>query len=127
MQTLKTPLEIEIGIWCMDNCPTIKLESDNKWLTVYYEDLLIFPYKTLEFICSRIGVDFTDLLKSSMELRKPSETDFENDLVNDPIEQLSKWQDSVEKDQLKNIDKIFTYFDLRIYTTKSPFPSHYKN
>ena len=41
INSLKTRLEQQIAIWCIDNIEIVNHKDNDKWLTIYYEDFML--------------------------------------------------------------------------------------
>jgi hypothetical protein len=117
-------LEIQIINWCINNCYTINKLKDLKIKVIYYSDLLINPKKEISDILNSINSSLITNENMSIEenFRLPSFTTDENYFKKDPIEQLNKNINKLDKGTKDRIQSIFDHFDFKLYTAYSPLP-----
>jgi hypothetical protein len=120
INSLKSLLEKQVALWCVNNMDIINHPwNGKKWITVYYEKMLIDPEKKLKRISRELNIK---LKIDENILRKPSRTDFFNEFQANASEQLSKWQHDLSSNDLKKIQDIFDHFGLKSYTARDPLP-----
>jgi hypothetical protein len=117
-------LEERIVTWCLNNVSTMsKINTIDKIIIVYYEDLVINPQKEITRILMSLGFyDDIHLRVKKLDFRKSSKTDFNHDLQNEPEAQLNKSLERLNKVSKKRINKIFSYFNFKLYHLDSPLP-----
>ncbi len=116
IQTIEEKLA---AIWCLDNIIPLNYNSENKWVSITYENLLLNPEQTFK----NINIKFSDSIKNS--LSKASSTTKKGSPVSsgtNKIKQLSYWQSTLTDTQIKSILNILKKFDLSIYN-ESIYPT----
>jgi len=119
---LSSILEKRIAFWCMNNSNTIQKLNDLDVCVVFYSDLLINPKKEIKNILKNSNLKINEKDLDSMNFRKASKTNFKGDFINDPLKQLNKNFKNLEKEKKDRIQKIFDYYDLKLYSAYSPLP-----
>lgn len=119
---LKSILERRVALWCIHNMEIINHpQNGNKWITVHYENLLMDTESELNRISKEIDLD---LNMSDIKFERPSKTDFYQELKRDREAQLSKWQNGLSKDDLRNIQNIFDHYHLKLYSAYEIYPQN---
>ncbi|HEB62241.1 MAG TPA: hypothetical protein ENI82_03720 [Bacteroidetes bacterium] len=123
INSLKTKIERQVAIWCLNNIPVIHHpDHGKKWLVVYYENLVMDPEDVTIKLLNEIGINVDMATISKIDFKKPSQTDIQQDYKTNSILQLEKWKHWLSDVELDNIQKIFDHFDFLLYSTKSCFP-----
>ena len=124
LSKLETNLEVCIANWCLNNLPTIKNYNVlNKMTVIFYYDLIIDPLTEIEMISDNLGLNKTQKSAfKSIDFRKPSFSSVKNKLKRNPIEQLNKNFKYLDINEKDNIQKIFDYFDFKLFDAYSPEP-----
>lgn len=126
LEKLETKIEFRIANWCLNNCLLFQdIEALKKVTIVFYSDLLMNPEKeTLKVFKSLNIVSDKDSKKiiSSFNFRKPSKTDFDKNLILEPIDQLNKNFNLLTKQEKDKIQNIFDHFNFKLYDAYSPYP-----
>lgn len=121
--SLESPLERKIAIWCIHNVKTLNSpEVQQKCLWVFYEDLVVDPKGEMKRILSSLGLENSDQFLSKLKFRKRTRTDFKRDFLKDPDAQLAKTFDGLDDLMCTRIQRIFDYFDFRLYTARNVLP-----
>ncbi len=108
-----------LGRWCINNHYNLTQEKNN-WIQIYYEDLLLFPTKTLNFIFDQWDIEPPDEIWT--QINKPSSSDFKKDFRANKDEQLSKWIRSYSSAEINHFQSILDRFGINIYRMDSPLP-----
>ncbi|PWI31506.1 hypothetical protein DI383_02225 [Flavobacteriaceae bacterium LYZ1037] len=122
INNLKTKLEVEIAIWCINNANIIVHKDRNKWLTVYYEDLVLYPMKTIQTTLKGINIKFEEGYFENINFSKPSISNYQKDFKPDPVTQLEYFFNIIKQNELQRIQDIFDYFELKAYSAFSAYP-----
>ncbi len=99
--------------WCLANLVPLKSDKKFKWLTVYYEDLVLYGQDKISEIFSSLGLT----MESSVieKLNEPSFATVADSPVLSGKDQLKKWQQQLSKKQIYMIEKTIESFDMDIY------------
>jgi len=112
--SLKSKEEALVATWCITNAIPLKHRAnDMKWITVYYEDLLMQPNEEFDRIFSRWGIAMPEDLLD--HLRTPSARAKEKVHTENARLQLSKWQDFFSSQQVNKMIAVIEYFQIRQY------------
>ena len=124
LNKLDTDLEIRIALWCINNISTLN-NSDifSKMFVVYYYDLILNPKSQLEKIYKNLGIEEV-LYKNFnfIDFKKPSSTARANQSYDDANYQLNKNIKILSPLQKNNIQKIFDYFNFKLFDAYSADP-----
>tara|TARA_B110000259_G_scaffold57894_1_gene68386 strand:+ start:269 stop:1270 length:1002 start_codon:yes stop_codon:yes gene_type:complete len=124
LNKLDTDLEIRIALWCINNISTIN-NSDifSKMFVVYYYDLILNPKSQLEKIYKNLGIEEV-LYKNFnfIDFKKPSSTARANQSYDDAKYQLKKNIKTLSPLQKDNIQKVFDYFNFKLFDAYSAEP-----
>ena len=113
LSTIKTTEEILLTTWCLCNQYLLKHKWCNKrWITVTYEDLLLFPEREILRIKERWGIEQQWDLSA---INTPSSTTQEGS-PDDASNRLVYWKDYFTHDQLERFDRILKYFKIDLYS-----------
>ena len=124
LRQLSDPLERRVAVWCLDNLPTLNdtlVQQKTVW--VYYENIVLQPEAEIERLLRATGfeADCQAVLEKA-DFRKPSPTDFEQQLRATPEEQLWKNLNQLSTAEKDRIQGIFDRYGLRRYNAYAPFP-----
>ena len=116
--------------WCLDNIVPFRYLSKRSCLLIAYEDLVIYPEKTIERIIDYCGFSYDTKRKMMKNINKPSgSTIWSEPETIDMIFQsnsealISGWRDKVSS---KDIDKCFDiieHFGIDLYSRDSDLPN----
>jgi hypothetical protein len=91
---------------------------------VYYEDLVMKPEAEVKRILHETGLEEEcPAVLENAEFRKPSQTDFKQQLLNSPEEQLWKNLNRLSEEEKAGIQRIFDRYHLKRYSAYHPFPA----
>ena len=122
LASLETDLELKIAEWCINNCLTInKLDASTTCVT-FYSDLLLDPEQEVIRILASIGLEEYTSNLDAVNFRKPSSTDFRNDLSESIEIQLNKKIETLDISVKHRIQMIFDYFDFTLYSAYTSKP-----
>jgi Sulfotransferase family len=120
LNSMETLLQRQIALWCLRNSGIINHpHAGEKWIVVYYEDLVSDPENEVSKLFKKLSLDTP---KKLGQFRKPSKSTNLNDFKEEPMEQLSKWKEDVNADELAKIEHIFNYFEIKIYSAYNIYP-----
>lgn len=122
LNTLNTPLERQIGLWCVNNIEVIQHPDTESWITVYYEDLVIHPKSELKKLLKGLNLPYSIDDIGYKDLKKPSRSNFLKEYSRNPTVQLESFLTQLEPAYLEKIQNIFEYFQLTIYNAHSAYP-----
>lgn len=122
LHSLNSNLELEIAIWCINNTETLNSKESGKWMTVFYENLLLDPKKETIKILETLNITEREEIIEQINFRKPSKTDLKNDLQNTALKQLSKWENLVSQDEKDSIQRILIHFNINAYSAFQTLP-----
>jgi hypothetical protein len=121
LESLTSREEVLTAVWCItNNVPLNHPENNNRWITIYYEDLVIDPEKEINRIFDIWGIPIPiDVDKS---YRKISRTTLgEINMVNPEI-QLARWKKELTEVQIEKMQMVLEYFKYKIYSYKDLTP-----
>lgn len=122
VNSLNSQFEVEIAIWCINNANIISHTDQDKWYTVYYEDLVLHPKQTFQALLAGTNIEMPIELIENIDYRKQSFSNFHGDLKSNPIDQLESFLNYFSKDELQSIQEIFDYFNLKVYSAFNAYP-----
>ena len=124
LQQLSDPLEHRVAIWCLDNLPTLNDELvQQKAVWAFYENIVLQPEAAIERLLRATGFEADSrVVLEKAAFRKPSPTDFEQQLRKTPEEQLWKNLNRLSKMEKDRIQDIFDRYGLSRYNISAPFP-----
>lgn len=113
--SLETKEETLVATWCLTNMvPLSHPENNRRWITVFYENLLMDPEKEIERIFSRWGMPMPeDIIKM---VRFPSATAKEKTFSRSAQSQLYKWKSFFDREQIERMSGVLEYFNVAHYT-----------
>lgn len=121
LQSLRSSLELQIAIWCINNSEVIKKISDYNVYVIYYSDLLLDPKKELEILFRNYGFQERIDRLNKLSYRKVSSSSARKNLL-DPKEQLLKNINELDYKTKESIQRVYDYFDFKLYSAFSPNP-----
>ena len=123
LKTLKTKEDALVANWCISNIDTLKhIENNKKWITIYYEDLVLNPEDTIDRIIKEWDLDYDLTL---IDFEKNSKTT-KNNTPSNKLKRLSAWQTSFKKDQIESMQNVLDYFNIDTYSKNNPLPERYE-
>lgn len=97
---------------------------------VYYSDLVLNPKEEITKILNSLQCVSENDIQTIVEatnFRKPSQTDFKKDLEPNPEKQLYKNFEKLSDFEKDSIQKVFDYFNFKLFDAYQPFPSIVKH
>ena len=121
LSTLHTKAESLVATWCITNRIPLESERNNlDWITIYYEDLITSPKQELERLFGRWKMEIPDGVIENVN--QPSSTTKEATFSISIDQQLSKWMDSFDDEQIIKLQRILDYFSIKVYSKDSLYP-----
>jgi hypothetical protein len=113
LKHLQGQYENRLALWCIFNQEVLS-GSTEKWITVYYEDIVQNPVREIDRINMECGLRVP---VETIEFDKASKSDFKNQFVQgNPDKQLSKWTNQVSEFDKQRMQRILDYFEIQIYS-----------
>ena len=122
INSLSTPLERQIALWCVNNVDLIAHPDRKDWITVYYEDLLLKPEKGISLLLKELELPFTQKDYEHIDFKKASQSNNRKEYNPDPAIQLESFLKDLDNDYLNKIQRIFDHFKFKNYTASSAYP-----
>lgn len=111
--------------WCLDNLHPLKVLSEQPWLTLSYEELILRPDNMARLLCERLILP--DPERISRALRTPSRTtspDSRKDVQDEgPQSLVTRWLERVTQEDIEGMNELLTAFGIDIYKADDPYPS----
>ena len=121
LYSLSTREEILTAYWCLANLIPLNHKKNNvDWITVYYENLIMDPASEIGRIFSRWELDLPEGIQN--RFRKSSSTALDPGNLNDPFQQISRWQRELKPDQIDRMKKVLGYFEVSQYAGEKEMP-----
>ena len=115
LKTLTTKEERLTAVWCItNNIPLNHPNNNSKWITVYYERLLLHPNHEIQRIFNTWNIPVPKDIEITYQ-KKSSTTKGEMN-SNDPEIQLAKWQRELTELQLNKMQRVLDYFEITCYS-----------
>ncbi|QAA81279.1 hypothetical protein EI546_05855 [Aequorivita sp. H23M31] len=122
INSLTSPLERQIALWCIDNKDVINHPKRDNWIMVYYENLVLNPEEEFSMILKNLNLPFSPEDFKKINFKKPSKTDSQKNYNSNPSIQLESFLNYFDNDYLKRIQDIFDYFGIVDYSAHSAYP-----
>lgn len=122
VNSLQTPLERQIALWCINNYEVFNHPDSDKWITVYYERLVLHPENEFAVLFEKLNVSFTAQSLEVGVFRKPSRTDYLKDYNQNPTIQLESFLKDFDDKYLQKIQDILDYFEIDNYSAFHAYP-----
>lgn|SRR5690554_1704153 len=122
INSLQTPLERQIALWCINNYEVSNHPDSDKWITVYYEHLVLHPEEELTVLFKNLNLSFAMQNADNADFRKPSRTNFLKEYNRNPTIQLESFLESFDKAYLQKIQDILDYFEIDNYSAFDAYP-----
>jgi len=115
LKSLKTKEEGLTAFWCLSNKSTLEHRwRDEKWQTIFYEDLLIDPKNELQKLLDMWNLDF-DL--DSINYTKASSTASKK-ISFDGEQQVKHWKENLSKGSIQSMQKVLDHFEIDLYSSE---------
>lgn len=122
INSLATPLERQIALWCVNNRDIIIHPEREGWVTVYYEELLVNPESEIASLLQNLKLPFTAEDYKHIDFKKASQSNNRKEFNPDPSVQLESFLQTLNDSYLKKIQNIFDYFEFKNYTAFNAYP-----
>ena len=122
INSLSTPLERKVALWCVNNTHVIIHPEREKWITVYYEDLVLKPEEEFSLLLKKLELPFSPKDYEHLNFKRASDTNIRNGYNPNPAIQLESFLKVFDDVYLNKIQNIFDYFELKNYTAFSAYP-----
>lgn len=117
--SLKTKEEVLTANWALTNKIPLEHPSNNKsWITITYEEFIEDPASTFARIENVWG---RKLNINKINFNKVSFTTLDKVKFNTD-DQISKWKTQLTEEQIENMAKVLSYFQIKLYTS-DPYPT----
>ncbi|MEM6633500.1 MAG: hypothetical protein AAF694_27755 [Bacteroidota bacterium] len=120
IKSLTSELEFHVALWCLHNQPALQAENKDKYLTVRFEDIVLYGRHELYRLYQDLGFDPTDKnLLSQMNSLDPL------DLVRSEPENilsLDTWLHQISEQEKERTQRILDHFSIEEYSAFSPYP-----
>lgn len=124
LNTLQSKVERQVALWCLNNSLVINHpDHGKKWLVVYYEDLVLHPKREVEKLLADLNLPQDTKLLDTINFKKPSQTDMDQDFIKNGIKQLEKWKAWLSPEEQAAIQKIFDHFNFKLYSANESMPN----
>ncbi len=127
-----TALEHKILDWCLQNLAPLKHLDSSRWLTLYYEDIVMTPEQQLEQLSAYLNLEDVDSAlarinqASSTTYKSDAETQAvlsgEEDLGKRRSFLVNKWLSRVNETEQAQVQAIFDQFEIDVYRTDAAMP-----
>jgi hypothetical protein len=121
LRKLTTKEEALTATWCITNLVPLRHKHNNeRWITVFYEDLLLHPERELRRIFDQWKITMPEHILSRVD--KPSTTTKEATFSRGAASQLEKWQNDLSENQIKRMTAVLEYFKVEVYDGQNVLP-----
>jgi hypothetical protein len=120
LNTLTTPLQRQVALWCINNLPVLNNQVLMKNMhVVYYEHLLRNPISILEGIARAWELE---LPQAEFDPRKKSKTSHQKGKEIAVEEQLMRWKKNLSENELAALQGVLDHYGCTLYSVHSPWP-----
>lgn len=121
LSRLDSTAEVLTAEWCLSNIgPLGSGDNDRRWITVYYENLLMAPERQLRRVFDRWRIPLPDNILR--RVARPSKTTREATFKLGVEQQLSKWKAAFSPDERRKMTRVLKYFGVSIYDEAGYLP-----
>ncbi len=113
-----------IARWCVNNYFALTETPQDKFVKVYYEEMLLNPIEVLTALFDKWNLPIPDGLFEKIQV--PSSSDFKKDFRSDKKEQLKKWFKGFSHTELNDLQDILNRFDIKDYSMHEILPLNLK-
>ena len=122
INALESKMEQQIAVWCINNANLFNHTCSDKWITVFYEDIVKSPLSETANLFNTMGVDYDYNKLAQYDFIKPSKSNFFKQYNSNSETQLEGYLNQFSKEQLQRIQTIFDHFNFRIYSAFNAYP-----
>jgi hypothetical protein len=121
LNSLESREEILTAVWCISNTIPLSHPNNNKkWITIYYENLLIEPSKCMSKIFNVWGIPIPEGIEKTY--RQKSRTALKEVNIENPKNQLGRWERELTRHQIRKMQNVLDYFEFKTYSRKDQIP-----
>ena len=114
LKDIETIEEKLAASWCLANYVPFKKGNDKRWLTIYYEELLMGGEDAVREMFEKLNMEITDEIIKS--INRPSYSSIVGkSTVLSTKKQLEKWKTTLCADQINQVEKVVDKFNMNIY------------
>lgn len=122
INSLNSKLERQVALWCINNSNLFNHEDNNKWVTVFYENLIENPENEFFNLLTSLKIKFNPQNLKRINFKKPSYSNFNKDYKVNVNEQLQSSLSKFSRDELQKLQDVFNYFNVVQYSAFSAYP-----
>lgn len=114
LRSIQTKEEALVATWCLSNLVPLRHPANSqRWITIFYEDMLIEPERELERVFGEWGMPVPPLALD--RVRAASATTKEATFQISVEAQLQKWKTQLSASQIERMERVLTYFEVEEY------------
>jgi hypothetical protein len=122
LSKINTKEELLTAGWCLSNMVPLNSSHNNeKWVTVYYENMFQNPANEIKKIFDRWDIEIPPTIIE--QVAKPSKATVDARFLQEKERQLSKWKDFFNKQQIKKMGDVLQHFNMLHYSPENPLPA----
>lgn len=122
VNALQTPLERQVALWCINNVEILNHPDSDKWITVYYEHLVLHPEDQIFALFDKLNFSLSLKEIGNNDFKKPSRSNFLKDYNRNPTIQLESFLKDFDDAYLQKIQDILDYFEIANYAARDAYP-----
>ena len=117
--SLKTDLQKEFFLYCFNNRVVLRQWDSLDCIPLFYEELIVNAEQELDDVFDQWNISRKI---GPIQSRKTSSEGSREGNVVDPEMQLKKWSSKVSDEKKIQMQKVFNYFDIRVYNMQALGP-----
>jgi len=110
--------------WYLDNLYPLSVWRDRSWLTLSYEELVMWPQEISQMLCQRLRLP--DPERMERVLRLPSRTTSVDSKrvirAEGPGALVGRWLKQIDKGEIEGMEQLLNAFGIEVYRADSPYP-----
>jgi hypothetical protein len=122
INSLDSKIERHIALWCINNGNLFNHEDSDKWITLFYEDLVISPLEEVVKLFNKMKIPFKSERFEKFNFQKPSHSNFNNEYKSNPVLQLESFLAKFSKEELQRLQSVLDYFKIVQYSAFNAYP-----
>ena len=115
-----TPVSGHTLLWCLENILPVFNQQKNKKYVFFYEDLVMNPEREFSRMLAILGLENEPERKLVETPSQQASVEMASNLCH--LDQLNRWMKSFSKEQVEEIERVLTFFNVTIYSTQEPVP-----
>lgn len=124
INSLKTPLERQVALWCINNVWMFDSKESESWIMVYYEEMVRRPQEELERVILELELPFTKQDLEKVVFDKASKSTSSQFKVDDYSAQLESFLKKLDKGYLMRLQEILDRFGITKYSASDAYPQY---